>query len=210
MIFLVVFAVTDIKPTSKPSLLKSTRLPATSVVQTTAEKTKTTAETTIKATAETTVTSRENLTSTAHAPTSLVFGVVRNTPFDDPPKNNPNSIVLIILASLAGALFGLLACSTLVFLIWRRNRYYDLLCHTKANSYFAKLKFCGTCKVPVAYLSCTCTTIKFTGKFTFFKKKSSSFQLITNQKMEFLELYVLFSGSLLQSSFDRIFHVKIN
>ncbi|KAM7429856.1 hypothetical protein ABFA07_019352 [Porites harrisoni] len=117
---------TDIKPTSKPSLLKSTRLPATSVVQTTAEKTKTTAETTIKATAETTVTSRENLTSTAHAPTSLVFGVVRNTPFDDPPKNNPNSIVLIILASLAGALFGLLACSTLVFLIWRRNRNFQV------------------------------------------------------------------------------------
>ena len=48
------------------------------------------------------------------------------------------------------------------------------------------------------------------GEIHFFLKKSSSFQLITNQKMEFLELYVLFSGSLLQSSFDRIFHVKIN
>ena len=158
-------------------LLKSTRLPATSVVQTTAETTKTTAETTIKATVQTTVTSRVNRTSTAHAPTSFGFGVVRGTPFDDPPKNNPNSIVLIILASLAGALFGLLACSTLVFLIWRRNRYYHLLCHTKANSYFAKLKFCGTCKVPVAYLSCTCTTIKFTGKFTFLKKKILQFSI---------------------------------
>ena len=152
-------------------------------MQTTAEKTKTTAETTIKATAETTVTSRENLTSTAHAPTSLVFGVVRNTPFDDPPKNNPNSIVLIILASLAGALFGLLACSTLVFLIWRRNRYYDLLCNTKANSYFAKLNFMALAKRLLLIYLAHVQPSSLRGN-SLFSKKSSRFQLITNQKRE--------------------------
>lgn len=112
--FSIVSVVTDIKPTKKPALLKSTRTSSTSVQQTTAK----TAET---APATTTVTSTEKSTqSTAHVSTSFVVGDVGATSYADQPQHD---ITVIILAALAGALFVLLACTAVFFLLWRRKRY---------------------------------------------------------------------------------------
>lgn len=100
---------TDIKPTPKPGSLISTRARTTFVQPTTA-----------KAVTATTLTSTETPTpSTTHVSSSVVLGDVGATSFADQPQRN---IVPFILAALAGALFVLLACLAVIFLLWRRTR----------------------------------------------------------------------------------------
>ncbi|KAJ7376382.1 hypothetical protein OS493_034903 [Desmophyllum pertusum] len=101
-------SLTDIKPTLKPSMI-NTRVPSSSVQRHTA---------TEAAAATSASIGKMSISSTAR---TLNVGVTSLT--DKPQKY---SIIVIILAALAAALFVSLTCVAVIFLLWRRKRRFEV------------------------------------------------------------------------------------